>query len=188
MSAATIDFAELGGSEPEGLLEAFLALETPEGFKAELIEGEIIVTPSPDGKHERLISLVNRQIYSLGPADLEIAGTKGLIVPDGRFIPDATYVWEAVLSDQGSWSKPDGVLMVLEVTSRDPQRDGEGKRRGYAAAGVPLYLLADRQRELVILHSDPKHGDYSITAVAKPGDPLTLPQPFGFDLDTSKLF
>lgn len=38
MSALTHDFADFR-SDDDGLLEAFLALETPEGFKAELIEG-----------------------------------------------------------------------------------------------------------------------------------------------------
>ncbi|MCZ7415367.1 MULTISPECIES: hypothetical protein [unclassified Streptomyces] len=34
-------------TQEEFLLESFLALETPEGFKAELIEGNIVVTPPP---------------------------------------------------------------------------------------------------------------------------------------------
>jgi hypothetical protein len=38
---------------PEGIrLEGFLALNTPEGFRAELIEGEVAVTPPPDGDHD----------------------------------------------------------------------------------------------------------------------------------------
>jgi hypothetical protein len=37
----------------EGLPEIFLALDTPEGFRAELSEGEIVVTQPPDGEHEK---------------------------------------------------------------------------------------------------------------------------------------
>jgi hypothetical protein len=66
------------------------------------------------------------------------------------------------------------------------------EHRKAGAMGTPppgfLYLLLDRQRELVVLHSEPGHGDYANTAVAKPGDPLALPKPFGFALDTTRLF
>ncbi len=188
MSAATFDFADVDRSDEDDLLEAFLALETPEGFKAELIEGEIVVTPPPDGDHEMAIGRIVKQINRMALEELEHAGNKGLIVPTGRFIPDGTFTREDALRGRESWSKPDGVLLVLEVTSSRPQKDREQKRRGYAAAGIPLYLLVDRQREQVVLHSEPRHGDYTITASAQPGDPLTLPKPFGFDLDTSRLF
>src|SRR5262249_8459576 len=39
-------------SPEDVLLEGFLALQTPEGFRAELIDGEIIVSPPPGGHHE----------------------------------------------------------------------------------------------------------------------------------------
>lgn len=39
-------------TQEEVLLEGFLALDTPEGFRSELIEGDIVVTPPPDGEHD----------------------------------------------------------------------------------------------------------------------------------------
>lgn len=188
MSAATVDFADVDRSEGDGLLEAFLALETPEGFKAELIEGEIVVTPPLDGGHETAIGRIVWQVARRCPEELDFAGGKGLIVPGGRFIPDGTFTDRDAMVGRESWSEPDGVLLVLEVTSRRPQKDREQKRLGYAAAGIPLYLLVDRQRELVVLHSEPKHGDYAATVTAVPGDLLSLPKPLGFDLDTTRLF
>jgi Uma2 family endonuclease len=188
MSAATFDFADIDRSEDDGLLKAFLALETPEGFKAELIEGEIVVTPPPDGDHETVISRIARQIHRLASEEMDFAGTKGLIVPTGHLIPDGTVTRAGALLGRESWSKPEGVLMVLEVTSRHPHKDREQKRRGYAAAEIPLYLLVDRQRDRLVLHSEPLRGDYNVTAIAALGDPLTLPHPFGFDLDTTKLY
>jgi Uma2 family endonuclease len=187
MSAATFDFADVDRSDEDDLLEAFLALETPEGFKAELIEGEIVVTPPPDGDHETAIGRIVRQVNRQCSAELDFAGGKGLIVPTGRFIPDGTFAVYGAMLGRESWSKPEGVLMVLEVTSSRPGKDREQKRLGYAAAGIPLYLVVDRQRDQVVLHSEPRHGDYTVVATVALGDPLRLPQPFDFELDTAEL-
>jgi Uma2 family endonuclease len=43
------------GTPAEFLLADFLTLETPEGYRAELTDGEIVVTPPPDGNHGRTI-------------------------------------------------------------------------------------------------------------------------------------
>ncbi|MEU8511343.1 hypothetical protein AB0C76_07140 [Kitasatospora sp. NPDC048722] len=50
MSPAAHEQAIAGSpSQADILLESFLSLHSPEGFRAEQIEGEIIVAPSPDG-------------------------------------------------------------------------------------------------------------------------------------------
>ncbi|MCC9306999.1 Uma2 family endonuclease [Kitasatospora sp. RB6PN24] len=186
MSALTHDVAEFpGGGE---LLDAFLALETPTGFKAELIEGKIVVTPPPDGEHEIVIGRVVRQVFRKCAEDFEFAPTKGLRVLDGRYIPDGTFTKEGAFMGAESWWRPEGVLMVLEVTPKRPGKDREEKREGYAAAGIPLYLLIDRKADRVVLHSDPEDGKYRDVIEVKVGDPLDLPAPFSFSLDTGALF
>jgi len=187
VTAATHDFTEAWRSPDEDLLEAFLALDTPEGFKAELIEGEIVVTPPPDGDHETVIGRIVKQVFRQCPVDLDFAPGTGLIVPDGRYIPDGTFTVADAMLGQESWWKPAGVVMVLEVTSSRPAKDREAKRKGYAAAGIPLYLLVDRQAHRIVLHAGPARGDYVTTTAVPVGDPLPLPKPFGFELATDRL-
>lgn len=176
-----------GHGDSDALLEAFLALQTPEGFRAELIEGEIVVTPPPDGDHETAVGRIVRQVFRGCERELDFAGTKGLIVPGGRYIPDAAFGPSGVFAGQPSWMEPNGVLMVVEVTSVRPQKDRESKRRGYAAAGIPLYLLVDRDLARVVLHSEPQDGDYHQAVWAPFGKPLDLPAPFDFALRTDEL-
>ncbi|MFF8945794.1 Uma2 family endonuclease [Streptomyces sp. NPDC014864] len=177
----------------EGLLEIFLSLDTPAGFRAELIEGEIVVTPPPDGEHEDCIELIVRQVYGRARTEMQFSGNKGLRLisgghcPKNHVIPDGTFAPRALRLYRGAepWMPCEGVAMVLEVTSTKPEADREAKRRCYARAGIPLYLLVDRDAASITLFSEPKRDDYRELCTRPFGKPLSLPDPFAFDLDTT---
>ncbi|MDT9697938.1 Uma2 family endonuclease [Streptomyces sp. P17] len=182
-------------TQEQVLLEGFLALDTPEGFRAELIEGEIVVTPPPDGDHEKYISRIVRQVIKLSRTEMDFSGNKGLRLksgegcPKNHVIPDVTFARIDVdaFGGAGSWMPCDGVAMVLEVTSAKPRADREAKRRCYARGGISLYLLVDRDSSSITLFSDPEKDDYREHCTRPFGKPLTLPAPFAFDLETTDL-
>ncbi|MEV8015312.1 Uma2 family endonuclease [Streptomyces sp. NPDC086554] len=178
----------------EVLLEGFLALDTPEGFRAELIEGDIVVTPPPDGDHEHCISGVVTQVYRRCRTDMQFSANKGLKLkggeacPQNHAIPDGTFVPTELRLFKGAepWMPCDGVTMVLEVTSTKPQADREAKRRCYARGGIPLYLLIDRDESSVTLFSEAEGDDYRQLCTLPFGKAVALPEPFGFELETSE--
>jgi Uma2 family endonuclease len=165
--------------DPEALLES---LDLPAGFKAEIIEREVVVTPAPGFQHESYFARLSHQLNVNG---WSVSGNLGVLTPLGRFIPDMTVValdyWERD-SDEG-WQRPDGIAMVVEITSTNPSNDRDSKRRGYAGAGIPLYLLIDRQRKESVLFSEPEKGDYATRARRPLGEPIPLPRPFSFVLE-----
>ncbi|MEV6245157.1 Uma2 family endonuclease [Streptomyces sp. NPDC051742] len=181
-------------TQADTLLEGFLALDTPEGFRAELVEGEIVVTPPPDGDHEDYIGLIVGQVYRRSRTEMQFSGNKGLtlketpgaprdhVIPDGTFAPQAQRLYRGA----ASWMPCAGVAMVLEVTSSRPNADREAKRRCYARGGIPLYLLVDRDTSTVTLFTDPEDGDYREHHAVPFGKSLSLPAPFGFDLETAE--
>ncbi|MFG2559805.1 Uma2 family endonuclease [Streptomyces sp. NPDC048496] len=180
-------------TQAEVLLEGFLALDTPEGFRAELIEGEIVVTPPPDGDHEDYINLVLKQVIRRARTEMDFSGNKGLKLrsgggcPKNHAIPDGTFAPTDLRLFRGaeSWMPCEGVSMVVEVTSAKPEADREAKRRCYARGGIPLYLLIDRETSSVTLFGDPEDADYRRHCAIPFGETLSLPEPFGFDLDTA---
>lgn len=180
-------------SQADVLLEGFLALDTPEGFRAELIEGEIVVTPPPDGDHEDYIGLIVTQVIRQSRTDMQFSGNKGLKLkssgacPKNHVIPDGTFAPTELRLYRGAdpWMPCDGVAMVVEVTSTKPQADRETKRRCYARGGIPLYLLVDRETSSITLFGDPEGDEYREHRTRPLGKPLTLPEPFAFDLDTA---
>ncbi|WP_328954646.1 Uma2 family endonuclease [Kitasatospora purpeofusca] len=179
-------------SQEDILLESFLSLHSPEGFRAELIEGEIIVAPPPDGDHEDYIDLLIDQVKAKSKVHMQVSGGKGLrlvsggLCPRNHVIPDATFAPKELRLFRGapSWMEPDGVAMVAEVTSSKPDQDRIAKRHCYARAAIPFYLLIDRERSQISLFGTPHRDEYTEVHLAAFGEPLVLPAPFEFELDT----
>ncbi|MDH6549804.1 Uma2 family endonuclease [Streptomyces sp. SAI-041] len=68
------------------------------------------------------------------------------------------------------------------------QRDRQEKPVAYGAAGIPLYMLIDRDACTVTLYGDPDAGVGYRSSRKEPfGARLLLPEPLGIELDTEKL-
>ncbi|MGW2701486.1 Uma2 family endonuclease [Streptomyces sp. NPDC001340] len=126
---------------------------------------------------------------------LSVAAPEGwrveLITPEafgtGRVIPDLAVARKGTFAGKEVWHDPSAVLLVAEVTSHSTaDRDRDKKIHGYARAGIPVYLLIDREAGEVTVHSKPSGADYAKAPKYKLGQTVPLPAPLGFDLDTSE--
>jgi hypothetical protein len=130
------------------------------------------------------------QVFTKSATRMHISGNKGLIIPavagQNMVIPDLTFAPADLdlFLDAPSWMRPSGVAMVVEVTSSMPEHDRNAKRRAYAAARIPLYLLVGRDDKTVTLFSGPARDTYISTTTVPFGDSLELPEPFSFTLET----
>jgi Uma2 family endonuclease len=176
------------------LVEEFeeLARHAPESARLEFLNGKIGVKPMPDGNHAQIVAWLLKRCMQYRP-ELFLFPEQGLQVQayrNGRARPDGTLAPEEYFAGKGEWSEPSGVLMVVEVTSRDrdaDRRDRIEKPDGYAAAGIPVYLLVDRDTDSVTVHCDPEGGIYRSLTTRAFGAVIELPDPVGFTLDTQKL-
>jgi Uma2 family endonuclease len=171
-----------------------IASTAPETVTLEFINGRIGVKKVTDGDHNTIVTWLARRCMQSRP-DLDLYHGQGLRVDayrKGRARPDAVIAPEAHFAGHGEWAAPDGVLMVVEVTSYDSdtdRRDRHEKPAAYGQAGIPLYLLIDRDSCTVIVHSAPDRtvGGYRDVHTAKFGETVSVPDPVGIELDTEVL-
>ncbi|UUU32993.1 Uma2 family endonuclease [Streptomyces sp. CA-210063] len=170
-----------------------LARKAPKGVRLELINGKLEVKPMPDPRHGAIamwlirLCMQERPELALYPDQGLRIGTyrKGHARPDGVLAP-----LDHFIAQGGEWCDTDGVLMVVEVTSHDrdtDRRDRVEKPQGYAEAGIPVYLLIDRDNRTVVVRSEPENGEYRQSPVYHFGDVIELPAPVNITLNTEKL-
>lgn len=142
-----------------------LTAHAPETVTLEFLGGKIGVKAVPDGDHDVIVMWLLRRCIQARP-ELDLFVERGLRVESyrgGRARPDGTLAPVGHFAGHGEWAEPDGALMVVEVTSHDgdtDRRDPTEKPAAYAEAGIPLYLLIDRDSCESVVHSEPEGGKY----------------------------
>ncbi|MFF3035778.1 Uma2 family endonuclease [Streptomyces rubiginosohelvolus] len=181
-------------AQPQMSTEEFeeLARRAPELVRLEFIHGKVQVKPVPDGNHGAIVMWLLRQCMQRRP-ELSLFPDQGLAIETyrkGRARPDGVLAPDEHFAGAGEWAAPTGVLMTVEVTSHDAdtnRRDRVEKPDGYAAAGIPVYLLVDREACSVTVFTEPEKGTYRSATTRPFGAVVELPEPVGFALDTEKL-
>lgn len=191
MSALTVQHEPERGEGWEGLVRRWEDTDRPEGCKVEIIEGIVTVAPPPVNRHNYIADLVHEGLYAAKPDDCGIYQTLNVAVPtrNGLYIPDLAVVPRDVVRREGNYVPADAAEIVVEITSKsNASNDRVAKLNGYAAAGVPLYLLIDPHvsgTPTVHLYGEPQGGTYRLLAVVEFGEPIYIPKPFDYTLDTS---
>lgn len=169
-----------------------LAAVAPETVRLEYVNGKVEVKAMPDGNHTSIFMWLLRQCMQHRP-DLDLAperGVKAEAYRKGRARTDGFLAPVDHFQGDREWSDPEGSLMALEITSRDRdtnQRDRIDKPIGYAEAGIPVYLLIDRDNHTLTVFSEPKDGRYQQISPHPWGATVELPAPVNITLDTEKL-
>ncbi|MFK8849073.1 Uma2 family endonuclease [Streptomyces sp. Ac-502] len=163
-------------------------MPVPEGYKAEIVEGAIFMSPQRDN-HWDIIAAIYDQLRSHYPRKrvksdvrLDFPGHLNGFACDVVALRDG-----AEKNDKGRWRYQD-IEFVAEVISRDTSRNDYGpKKDAYALAGVPVYLIVDPYLGQCHLYTAPKDGTYRLGPAIKFGDPVDLTDTVvGLSLDTAE--
>ncbi|MFF9789758.1 Uma2 family endonuclease [Streptomyces bacillaris] len=162
----------------------------PEGCKVEIIDEIVTVSPPPSKDHSTTAALLQRPLYTVIPEEWGIYQTLGVALPGrgGIYMPDLAVLPRAVLSGPGYHVPAEEARLVVEITSRaNANHDRVSKVNGYAKAGVELFLLLDpwhSGRPTATLYGEPEAGTHRVLQAVEYGGKVSLPEPFGLDLDT----
>ncbi|WP_227025855.1 Uma2 family endonuclease [Streptomyces fodineus] len=78
---------------------------------------------------------------------------------------------------------PNVFRLVVEVTSTNWSDDLGPKVECYAQADIPVYIVADRKHDEVLLYTDPADGKYPDPVRYKRGQSVPVPESVGVTLD-----
>ncbi|CAM5489808.1 Uma2 family endonuclease [Streptomyces pilosus] len=182
----------INGTEPdsfESLLRTLDGLDVPDGYKAEIIRGNIVVSPWSKGYYHRVMRLVCEQIEPHLPAGHTIGCGPFLYVFPGderAYGPDIHAAHEHAFETISNHLNGEALSFVAELTSTSTRDDDlTDKVRTYGRAGVPVYLLLDMQEEQATVLSTPSAKGYEARETRPFGEKLSIPAPFDCTLDTS---
>ncbi|RPF46415.1 putative restriction endonuclease [Streptomyces sp. Ag109_G2-6] len=172
----------------ETLLRAVAEMDTPDGFKAELIRGKIVVSPFSRLRYYRCMRALREQLQAHAPeghvADIapflfRFPAAKRAYGPD-LFVTD-----ESAFDEEGRHADGGALSLVGEFTSVST-RDADWKEKlDVYGRIVPVYLVVDMQDSEITCFSDPSPQGYRSRKTVAFGEALPIPEPFDFSLDTT---
>jgi Uma2 family endonuclease len=161
-----------------------------DGFKYELFDGSLVVTPPPHADHSVVAWKLRRLLEAQAPVDIAVLQDSGVAArrrnsayaPDLVIVPTARL--DAALPD---YLGPADTLAVIEVLSPGGRgRDLILKRHDYAAAGIPLYWIVDPQARTLTVLTLAEAETYTESAVVLAGQRWSTDLPFPLVLDPAE--
>lgn len=154
-------------------VEDIIAL--PEGQRAELFDGEMVMMASPATTHQRVLGWFFTEIAVYireknGKCQVIPAPFAVFLKDDGKnyLEPDIVVVCdEHKLAEDGCHGAPDWIIEVVSPSSR--RLDYGKKLAAYIEAGVKEYWIVDPEKRVIVVYH-PEQPD--IPAVYRFGDPI----------------
>lgn len=162
-----------------------------DGWRYELVDGSLIVSPPPGAVHQRTASRLGRLLEPLMPPGMEVLhGGAGLELDDSTLlVPDLVVVRSDSAFDE-EVLRPEDVLLAVEVVSPSNARnDLVLKRSLYASAAIADYWILDGRTgpRITVMSLDAGGRRYDAVHEIGPGQSVMLTDPFPVTLTPEEL-
>ncbi len=175
---------------PGNLREVAEKLVEATGLRVQIPGGTLVMSPTPRGKHAKVIYLLEKMIRPELPPDLVAVAMSSIEMPDDPddYVTPGLLVCPSEFLDSGDWLlDPRDIEVAVEVVSQsEKSREIRDTADWYAVAGVAVLLVIDPRKGIWALHTRPDNGAYRDTLPGKFGESVPLPAPLGFEVTTNE--
>ena len=139
-------------------------------FRAEYVDGELVMSPSPTGPHQDIASNLWLILKSAAPASVGVRQAWGWKPGADDFIPDVM-VFDTTDEIVRYLGTPH---LCVEILSTDRAADLFRKHRKYAAAGLPRYWIIDPEGPEIVVYELNADAVYAEVGRYRGTDEVTL--------------
>jgi Uma2 family endonuclease len=175
-------------AQRRALLTADDYAKLPEDLRAELIDGELVMSPSPDPIHQRIVHALVLELYRhfrsstldrvlFAPSDVLI-DRHNVLQPDLLILPEGTKPTET------SRTLPVPVLVIEVISPSTEVRDRGIKLDRYRSRGIQEAWIVDRHEKRI----DVLDLAAGTSLVCRPRDTTRSTAVPGFSIDVTRLF
>ena len=162
-----------------------------DGFRYEIIEGSLLVTPPPGIGHQRIVAELVVALSLAAPAELLVLPGAGVAKVQGQtnyFEPDVVVVDRDAAPEGENKLDPRFVRLVIEIVSPSSRTIDEVlKRDAYAEMGLSNYWIVQPRKRITAYEL--REGRYVETAAMTSADArCEVDRPFPLVIHRSLLF
>lgn len=168
-------------------------LKTPDDVRYELIEGDLIMTPSPITRHQRISGRLFAFIFAFvtdndigevfaAPFDVYL-DDENVIQPDILFISKERL---NIIGEKNVRGAPDFIIEILSEATA--YRDAIQKKKLYARSGVREYWIAAPEDKLVEVYCLKDKGEYQMLKTYFENDTVESQVITGLKMDLNRIF
>lgn len=167
-------------------------MTTPDDKRCQLLDGELIVAPSPTTRHQTILIRLSQTLHDwvgsgrtgqvwVAPLDV-VLSDYDVAQPDVLFVSNDR---SAIITEANIQGAPDLVVEILSPATA--QYDRGYKRTLYGRHGVKEYWLVDPDAETVEVLTESAEG-LVLRATFQRGDALTSPLLSGLTIELGQIF
>ncbi len=148
-----------------------------DGRRYEVVDGALVVTPSPSTAHQIVVFGLYRQLYQACPGHLRVLGAPLDVVLDDRTVvqPDLLVARRDRLDHRGVQGRPELAVEILSPSTQAVDRNLKLDR--YERAETPAYWLIDPDT-LTLTAYELTGGNLRQTAQVTPCETWTATVPY----------